>query len=161
MLFTFGNYTVDIDVEKTRETYRKLPSVGQACGCDGCVNFEKAVDVLSAEVRSFFDVLGVDLKRIVECYVNCQTADGALFYGGFCNLCGRLVDGESAWVKDSETSGIYDHGRAYYIHGDFCVSFQEECHLIEKAFEAPIIQMDFMATIPWVLDRENTYPKCI
>lgn len=41
MIFTFGNYTVDIDVEKTREIYRTLPTTGQACGCDGCGNFER------------------------------------------------------------------------------------------------------------------------
>lgn len=160
MIFTFGKYTVDIDVEKTREIYRTLPTTGQACGCDGCENFERAVDVLPAEVRSFFEALGVDPKRVTECYVNCRMADDTLYYGGFCHLCGTLVHGESAFVKDSPTSSYYDPDRAYHICKDFCVSFQEECHLLEKVFEAPVLQLDFEAMIPWVLDKENTYPKC-
>ena len=41
MIFTFGNYTVDIDVEKTKQTYEKLPLVSQRCSCDNCKNFEK------------------------------------------------------------------------------------------------------------------------
>ena len=157
MIFTFGNYAVDIDVEKTKRIYKKLPLISQGCNCDGCQNFENAVDVLPQEVRSFFDNLGIDLKRIVECYVNCKNEDGTLFYGGFCHVCGTLIQGKSAWVNTSETHSYYDPKFAYHINDSFCVSFQEECFLIEEQFENPMLQIEFEATIPWVLDKENTY----
>lgn len=160
MIFTFGNYTLDIDVVKTRRIYRELPTVGQECGCDGCLNFEKAVDGLPEQVRSFFDALGVDLKKIAECYVNYQAVDGGLFYGGFCHICGTLVRGESAWVKTSETHSFYNPDLSYHLNDHFCVSFQKECYLIDQKFEAPILQLEFQAEIPWVLDKENTYPQC-
>ena len=157
MIFTFGNYTVDIDVEKTKQTYKKLPLLSQGCNCDGCLNFEKAADVLPETVRAFFHNLGIDLKRIVECYVNCKTMDGNLFYGGFCHVCGTLIEGKSAWVNISDTHTYYDPNIAYRLNDNFSISFQEECLMIEEQFEAPILQIEFEANIPWVLDKENTY----
>jgi len=157
MIFTFGKFTVNIDVEKTKQIYKKLPLISQGCNCDGCQNFEKAVDLLSQEVRSFFDNCGIDLKRIVECYVNCKNDDGSLLYGGFCHLCGTLVQGENAWVKTSETHSYYNSDLAYHLDDSFCVSFQEECFFVEEQFEAPMLQIEFVANIPWVLNKENTY----
>ena len=157
MIVTVGQYTVDIDVEKTRRAYRALPHITQGCGCDGCLNFEKAVDTLPPQIRGFFDDLGIDMKKITECYVNCKNNDGTLFYGGFCHVCGTLLQGESAWVKVSETHSYYDPNAAYRIDEHVCVSFQKECFLVEQAFEAPILQLEFQANIPWVLDKENTY----
>ena len=157
MIFTFGNYTVDIDVKKTRQIYKRLPLITQGCNCDGCQNFEKAVDVLPKAVRVFFDDLGIDLKRIVECYVNSKNEDNTLLYGGFCHVCGTLVQGENAWVNISEKHSYYNSDLAYHLDDNFCVSFQDECLMVEDQFEAPILQIEFEASIPWVLNKENTY----
>ena len=157
MLFTFGNYTVDIDVEKTKQAYDKLSLISQRCSCDGCQNFERSVDSLPSSVRSFFDTMGIDLKKIVECYVNCKNEDGTLFYGGFCHVCGTMIQGKSAWVKTSETQSYYHPDLAHPLHDHFYVSFQEECFIVEEPFEGPLLQIEFQATIPWVLDKENTY----
>ncbi len=157
MVITFGNYTVDVDVDKTRQIYKQLPLITDGCKCDGCENFEKAVDFLPEEVRAFFDNLGVDLKRIVECYVNCKNDDGSLFYGGFCHICGTLIKGESAWESISETHSHYNPDMAYSMNDNFRISFQEECLMVEDQFDAPILQIEFEANIPWILDRENTY----
>ena len=157
MIFTFGNYTVDIDVEKTRRIYTRLPLITHRCTCAGCQNFEKSVDDLPKAVRTFFDDLGIDLKKIVECYVNCKNEDGTLLYGGFCHVCGTLIQGESAWVNISKTHSYYNTDLSYRLGDSFCVSFQEECLMVEKQFEPPILQIEFEATIPWVLNKENTY----
>ena len=157
MIFSFGNYTVDINVEKTKQIYKNLPLITQTCNCDGCQNFEKAVDVLPKVIHAFFNDLGIELKRIVECYVNCKNEDGTLFYGGFCHVCGTLIQGESAWVKTTETHSYYNPDLAYHLDDNFCVSFQEECFLVEEQFEAPILQIEFQANIPWVLDKKNAY----
>ena len=157
MVFTFGNYTVDIDVEKTKQTYKKLPLISQRCNCDGCQNFEKSVNTLPSSVRSFFDAIGIDLKKIAECYVNCKNQDGSLIYGGFCHVCGTIIQGKSPWVTISETHSYYNPDLPYHLNDNFCISFQEECLLVENQFEGPLLQIEFTATIPWVLDKENTY----
>lgn len=43
MIFKFGQYKVDIDVEKTKNFYENAEPVSKSCSCDGCLNFEKAV----------------------------------------------------------------------------------------------------------------------
>ena len=129
MIFPFGNYTVEIDVEKTRRTYQRLPLITQRCSCDGCRNFEKAVDGLPEAVRTFFDDLGIDLKRIVECYVNCKNDDGTLLYGGFCHVCGKLLEGKSAWVSVSETHSYYNTALAYQQFSLQVLGFVYETHL--------------------------------
>lgn len=157
MIFTFGNYTVDVDVDKTKKIYNKLPLITQGCDCDGCRNFEKATEVLPESVRAFFDDLGVDLKKVVECYVNCKNEDGTLLYGGFCHVCGTLIQGKSAWVNISKTHSYYNTDFTYLLDKNFHISFQEECLMVEEQFEAPILQIELDANIPWVLDKENTY----
>ena len=157
MIFTFGNYKVDVDVEKTRQIYQQLPWITRGCNCGGCLNFEKAVDSFPEAVHTFFNDLGIDLKKIVCCYVNCKNEDGSLLYGGFCHVCGTLIRGESAWVNISETLSHYNTDLTYRLDDNFCVSFQEECFMIEEQFEAPILQIEFEATVPWILNTENTY----
>ena len=69
MIFQFGEYKIDVDVEKTRQFYDRAKTVSEGCQCDGCLNFERAVDKLPQNIRDFFSALGVDMKKICECYV--------------------------------------------------------------------------------------------
>ena len=151
MFFTFNNYTVDIDIEKTKETYRSLTYLTERCSCDGCLNFEKAIDQLPVKVRTFFDEIGVDLKKAAECYIIFNNDDGSLLYGGFCHLCGRLIQGESAWVRISDNHSYYNPDLSYHITENFSVSFQEECCMMEAPFNPPILQLEFQATMPSVI----------
>lgn len=87
MIFQFGEYKIDVDVEKTRQFYDRAKTVSEECQCDGCLNFERAVDELSQNIRDFFSALGVDMKKICECYVYCAKDENTLYYGGFCHIC--------------------------------------------------------------------------
>ena len=72
-------------------------------------------------------------------------------------MCGTLIQRKSAWVNISETHTYYDSDLAYHLDDNFCISFQEERFMVEEQFEAPMLQIEFEANIPWVLDKENTY----
>lgn len=63
MIFQFGEYKIDVDVEKTKQFYNRAKTVSEECQCDGCLNFERAVDELSQNIRDFFSALGVDMKK--------------------------------------------------------------------------------------------------
>lgn len=63
MIFQFGEYKIDVDVEKTRQFYDRAKTVSEGCQCDGCLNFERAVDKLPQNIRDFFSALGVDIKK--------------------------------------------------------------------------------------------------
>ena len=86
MIFEFGPYRVDVDVERTRQWYKTEPTANQCCDCDGCINFERAADLFPERVKSFFTALGADAKKPIEVFVNHTNKDGTLFYGGWYHL---------------------------------------------------------------------------
>lgn len=162
MIFQFGQFKLDIDVDKTREFYKEMEYVSEGCSCAGCRNFEKAVNVLPREVVEFFESLGIDMKKITEVYVYTTNPNGTVYYGGFFHLCGRLLEGNSAWEKESvemENAGLFQWKRSntYPLSKDFCISFKQGGNLVEKEFPEPVLTIDIEANIPWVLDEENTY----
>ena len=157
MVFEFGSYKADIDVEKTRHFYKNAESVSKRCSCDGCTNFEEAVAVLPQSVIKFFADLGIDMRKVCECYVNITNDTGTLLYGGFYHVCGTLLDGESAWKKINDSTAYWDDGAAVSVSPNFRVSFQEDISLLETGFPLPVIQLEFSASIPWVLEKKNTY----
>ena len=157
MRLKYGSYDLDVDVRRTREFYEKAETVGESCGCDGCVNFEKAANVLPAEIKDFFGSLGVNLRKASECYVIHTDEDGKLVYGGFYHICGVLLSGEGAWVKVSENTAAWDQKRTFAVNEDFLIFFQKEIDLLEEGFPQPVIQMEFSARIPWMMDKDNPY----
>ena len=162
MEFHFAQFHLDIDVQKTRAFYRKSINVSESCSCPGCRNYENAVGILPDEIKCFFNSIGVDIKKPAEVYVNSAHSDGSLLYGGFYHLCGTILNGESAWVKQNadnkdSTASYWKHSKTHPILNGFYVSFQEDCSLVEAGFPAPILQMEIEANIPWVLQETNIY----
>lgn len=157
MIVEFGQYKVDIDIEKTKHFYENAELVSKACSCDGCLNFEKAVGILPKSVREFFVNLGIDMRKVCECYVNCTNDDEMLSYGGFYHVCGTLLDGENAWKKISDSQAYWNDEVTFSVSPDFHISFQKDIDLLETDFPLPVIQLDFTANIPWVLKKKNTY----
>ena len=151
-VFKFGQFEVDIDVERTRLFYDKARLVSNACECSGCKNFEKAVSYLPSEVVAAFEKMGVDMRKVCECYSN-YYEDGKVLYGGFFHVCGRLLRGESAWEKKSENHKVWNDDAAFALNDDFRISFQEEVCLLETGCPLPALQLEFSAWIPWCLDE--------
>jgi hypothetical protein len=157
MIFQFGSYKIDVDVDRTRQFYETASFVSENCSCSGCRNYEKAVQGLPALITDFFADLGVDMRRVCEVYVNYANPDGSLFYGGFYHLCGTLLSGKSAWLPTTPTSSYWEADMTFPVTENFRVSFQEECHLLETDFPLPALQLELSANIPWVLAEENTW----
>lgn len=165
MIFQFGKFRVDIDVERTREFYKKLENLSEGCNCTDCRNYEKAMEYVPDKVVHFFDAIGINIKKPAEVYTNITNPDNTVFYGGFYHLCGELLAGDSAWVGESSkeeqdlTVSHWEQANTYPVTRDFYVSFQKECALVEEGFPAPVLQLEIAANIPWVLEEENTCPK--
>lgn len=157
MIFQFGEYKIDVDVEKTRKFYSGAELISKGCQCDGCLNFERAVDRLPQKTRDFFSSLGVDMKRICECWVYCAKDKNTLSYGGLCHICGTLLGGESAWKMKNSSMAYWDDEATYSLSSDFAVSFDDRIDMLEEDFPLPVIQLDFTADIPWVLEIRNEY----
>lgn len=157
LIFQFGEYKIDVDVEKTKQFYNRAKTVSEECQCDGCLNFEKAVDELSQNIRDFFSALGVDMKKICECYVYCAKDENTLYYGGFCHICGTLLSGKSAWKPTSDSTACWDEKATYPLSPNFVISFSDRIDMLEPDFPLPVVQLDFDADIPWVLEKKNSY----
>ncbi len=159
MIFVFGEYKVDIDVNKTKKRYDNADKISEGCTCDACINFEKAFDLLPKEVTNFFSKLGIDPKKMDECFRNCTNDDGSLFYSALCYLSGTVLEGESAW-EEVDTSGYncytWNADKAYEVTNGFYVSF-ENAVFMEDESRAPIVKLEISANIPWVLEKENHY----
>ena len=148
--FTLGNYVVDVNVEKTREIYKSLTPVSSRCKCDYCANYQKVVPTMPAQVLDFFDRLGVDLTKITESVVFNRTRNGRATYGGWMHVCGKIVKGK----EDGEHTITLRPKDKYRVTDQFSVWFSEECMMVEREFDSPVIQIDFQTDLPWVLDSK-------
>lgn len=152
--FEFGQYKIEVDINKTKQFYEKASFVSEGCSCKGCRNFEQAVSMLSKRVTEFFSDLGVDMRKVCEVYVNCDNPDGTVLYGGFYHLCGGIIQGKSPWIPTSKTTSFWEEKEAFSIEEGFAVSFQSGCDLLEEGFPTPAIQLEISANIPWVLSEK-------
>ena len=151
MIFEFGLYRVDVDMERTRRWYETEPTASQCCDCDGCVNFDRAADLFPESVKSFFASLGAAAKKPIEVYVNYTNKDGILWYGGWYHLCGTLLsEGEELWQVTE--------GKPFGSRG-FQIFFRGRADCVQENCPRPVVQMELNADIPWVLEKENTYEK--
>ena len=157
MIFEFGDYTLDIDVEKTRAFYDAAPT--NDCDCDGCVNYRMAADSFPAEVKEFFEALGADPKKAAELMVWAAEDGGrSLWYGGFYHLCGKILS-EKDCKKPAENDLTHIESRAFFrIAGGYSAGFTNDADLLEDGFPAPAVQMETdFHRVPWVRECENPY----
>ena len=157
MIFEFEKYTIDIDVEKTKEFYNRADKITDGCDCSGCRNYEKWATSTSIEIKHILKQLGVQMEKAAEVYVNCPNEDGSVFYGGFYHLCGRILQGGQVWNEISEKHKALNEMSFIELCDGYRVAFTEEIALLEKDFPTPVIQMEILANIPWVLSNQCDY----
>lgn len=162
MIFAFGSFKIDVDVEATRAFYDRAPSLIVPCACNGCRNFQLAIRQTPDEVQRFFSDLGADIASPAETWIWDVVPDESgthLWYGGFYNLCGEILAGDGQWKPQHKDSCIYHSGcPPYHLTESFSVSFQSQVSLIHPDFPSPAFQMDIDAHLPWVLDEEIPQP---
>ena len=156
MIFRFGDYTLDIDVERTRAFYARedVKTTGEQCVCQGCQNYDKAILAASDTVADFLRSLGIDPRKPAEVFdvMGGQLDEnGQVLYNGFYHICATRLEGEDAWVHTSANSMHLDEDRMYAVGDSFKVSFEEQVLLLHKEFPAPVLQMEIDTHLPWVL----------
>ena len=153
--FTFGDYVIDVDVEKTREIYKDLQPVNERCTCDWCANYRKAMEYAHPRVKDFFARLGVDPCKVAQSVACHQNRDGSWHYGCTCHVCGKVVKGKMlTTVQDGQLVTMRSED-AYEVTEGVLVWFGDECTRVAKAFDAPVLQIDFGVDLRWVLDKEK------
>ena len=161
MRLEFGQFVIDADPERTRAYYETDPGI--TCTCSGCRNYARAAEAFPEGLRDFFRTLGIDSKKPAEVYVNCTQKDGTLFYAGFYHLCGKLVQGQGGWhtvvSDDTGKTSAWDRESCYPVADGFLIAFTEDAALVAPDFPRPVLQLEIDASLPWLLEEENDYPK--
>ena len=139
MIFYFGRYTIDVDVEKTKAFYVSDFSVAsnEVCSCDCCQHFPDAIMTCSTIVVDFLHNLGIDPRKPGEVFGEKYSCSGWYHIVGTL-LNGRVTelssDGSNAFVPDETVN--------------FKVWFDDDIKRmgwIEDNFPSPILEMSFSA----------------
>jgi len=106
--------------------------------------------VYSTEVRSLFEILGIDSCKEAEIYQSCRLKPGVQLYGGWFHCVGRID------AEDTEV-GTFDLESGT---GPFQLYFSDRLDLVPDCFKGlPLLQLEFSAQVPWVLEEpEPEYP---
>lgn len=143
MLFTIcqiGPWIIEADVTETKKQYEKAwPDL---CECGRCRNFYEAVNHLPAEKTALFKQFGINPSLCNDLGEHGKE-NGLHLYAGSYPIVGRLGEG---WPK-------LHIERAGDIR--FSFSLPSTTFFIPKDFPEPIIHLDFMFGLPWVLSEKD------
>lgn len=137
------DWLVEIDPEQTREYYRQWRT--SPCECLYCRNYRQACATLPQPVEEFLALLGVDLLKGGEVFELGAFEDETHRYGGFYHLCGRILEGPVDCKAD------WDRIKRVEID-NFRFGFSADLELVPGDFPAPVIQLEFEARLPWLLE---------
>ena len=153
MLFEFGNFLVDVDVERTKEFYDKHgKTVMEDCGCINCRNYYDAILRASDEVKSFFTSLGIDAQKSPEATWWNTDENGIAYYSLCFHVVGTLIKSVDIYRPVGENGFEQILENFHEIDKDFRIGFTSKIALLKKDFPQPCIQLEIDAHLPWVLD---------
>ena len=143
MIFQFGRYKIDVDVEKTRAFYASEFSVttSEACSCDRCQRFPQVIMSCPTTVLDFLDSLGIDPCKAGEVFGISE--DKKNDYAGWYHIVGTLLDGQISGVGFERSNAfVPDENVDFQVWFD---SDRKRMGWIEKNFSSPILEMSFSA----------------
>ncbi|MBQ9914920.1 MAG: hypothetical protein IJO50_02120 [Clostridia bacterium] len=148
MRFQFNELIVDIDVDATKAYYRDVKPIN-GCNCDDCRNYRAYMKNCDSAMLEFFSSIGIDdlnYIREILCYDDVSSTKSrtgqTLSYGGFFHVKGTLEMTEENSIEKSWID-INDH---------FRVGIRSECQMVPKNFPQPVLQVELLAEIPYVLE---------
>lgn len=152
-LLEIGKYLLDIDTDKTKEFYSLTDEI--SCDCQGCRNFKKWSINLHKDLFSFFESLGVNPEKLEEMSICCKNKNGTVFYNGYYNICGKILQGKNEKIRISKNHYKYPDDALVEISESFSVSFfDNDIYLLNEDFPKPVIKMNINADVPWLLDEK-------
>ena len=153
MIFDFGDFRLDIDVESTKAFYSKHgKTVLENCGCLNCRNYYKAISKVSDKVKSFFSSIGIDPQKSPEATWWNTDDNGRAYYSIIFHVAGTIIQSVDIYKPFGDNGYQLINENFYEIDKDFKVGFTSSAVLVEKDFPKPCIQLEIEAYLPWVID---------
>lgn len=139
-----ANWIVEVDIDKTREYYKKGIDV---CSCLYCNNFVEACKHLDTSVAKLFNELGINPAMPAHLSQFPTEETMTKLYIGNYHLVGRVLEGVLS------TSSNWNETNTIEIE-NFIFGFSEDLEFVPGSFPNPVLQLDFEAEIQWVLDEK-------
>ena len=153
MIFDFGNFRVDIDVESTKAFYSKYgKTVLEDCGCVNCRNYYEAILKVSDKVKSFFNSIGIDPQKSPEATWWDTNENGIAYYSIIFHVVGTIIQSVDISKPVEDNGYQLTNDNLYEIDKNFKVGFTSNVILVEKDFPNPCIQLEIEAYLPWMID---------
>lgn len=145
-------WKLEIDFVKTCTFYNSCHLITDVCKCPDCLNYVSACALIPREIRDLYVSFGIDPTKEGEVYNICMNDDGTCFYGGFYHITGRIIEGPDCVVPvmAEDNSQIRTFNLIPVIEG-YKIGFTGRVSLVPPGFPLPVIQMEFMFNIPWIL----------
>lgn len=158
----FRGWRLRCDPAATRDARRDCVGAPERCGCLHCRNFAAArARAYPPAARALFARLGVDARCESEVYYGGPIGAGLHLYGGWFHFVGMLDVGPEALGPRRPGRGeTGPHPLVLVPLGDrFRLGFTTRLGLVPAAFgAASVVQLEFEATLPWVLDTPPSAP---
>lgn len=148
----FKNWKFEVDRSLTRETYAGIISGGAvSCICNDCKNYvENRENVFPEEVKILFLNLGIDYKKEVEILSYQILPNGLHHIAGWFHFKGKMIDGKNC-KRNIENECFQIELTA--IADNFSIGFCEQNSLTFFVNKDDLIQVEFEAYIPWLIDK--------
>jgi hypothetical protein len=152
-LVRFGRWTIRAEPEKTRAAYEGLLGASERCGCNICKNYVAAREqVFGEDAQALMAQLGVDWRREIDVVHTHRIARGRHAYEGWFHLFGAIDSGRDAYVPRGDL-----FAQELEPCGDtLSLGFTARLRGVSAAWvNAPIVQLEFAAIAPWLLDMDE------
>jgi len=148
----YKSWLLRCDPETTRAGYARIEQgAPERCGCDHCLNFiARREQSYPPEVLDLLTRLGIDHRREAEVYHLARLPNGLHQYGGWFHFVGTF-EGPGAWEADASGKR---RPRLVPVDGHFSLALRRDAQLApEPLKDQPLVQLDFLVEVPWILDR--------
>ena len=136
------DWVIEVDVEKTKKLYK---NEREDCSCLYCNNYREASQHLDNCVFDVFNKLGIDPSKPSHLSEFPYEEQFRLYIGSY-HIVGRLLKGELSTMSNSNATNTFQIK-------DFNFGFSIDLQFVPIGFPNPVLQLDFEAKIPWVLDE--------
>jgi hypothetical protein len=145
MKIQLNDWILEVDVERTSKFYNDINDEIQ-CDCLDCQNYRMYL-TKNEGVWSFFQKLGVNTFKDGDYTSYGVHENGRLVYQGVYHIVGVIVSGPTVVTDKWSTTNLIKVE-------DFNIGFSNELRCVHADFPEPIIQLEFEANIPWLLEKE-------
>jgi hypothetical protein len=146
----YRDWELSANAERTRRVYAAADAgSAERCGCSTCKNFIALREkIYPVEIRRLFEDIGVDFRKEAEISHFAKLENGLHYYSGWFHFIGAFI-GKDCTVPLPNGGHSLD---LTPIDDGFAVGFRRDRALTFFEADDDIIQIEFEAQLPWVID---------